>query len=176
LRAELTRQTPFHKAHSTEIAGLSKVVGDDERFYNNLFVGHNGLVDYGEKSVNLRAAGNVFLAGAKPATDKHRSLVLSEADPGMELKQRPDGWYLHIALDDQWARQDDLSLVTSKVLDKARIPDLPYEQPDGASYRIDTDYFGKKRNEENPFPGPFAKPDQGRKQLWKVWPVALDTE
>ena len=38
LRAELTRETPFHKAHSTQVAGLSKVVGDDERFYNNLFV------------------------------------------------------------------------------------------------------------------------------------------
>ena len=31
-----------------------------------------------------------------------------------------------------------------------------FEQPDGTPYRIDIDYFGKKRNEGNPFPGPFA--------------------
>jgi len=175
LRAELTRETPFHKAHSTKIAGLSKVVGDDERFNNNLFVGHNGLAGYGKEAANLRAAGNVFLAGAKPATDEHRSLVLPDANAGLELTEEPDGWYLHAALDDRWVQQDDLTLVTTKLLGKAKIPNLPYEQPDGAPYRIDTDYFGKKRNVERPFPGPFAKPDQGTKRIWKVWPVALDT-
>lgn len=174
LRAELTRETPFHKAHSTQVAGLSKVVGDDERFYNNMFVGHNGLSGYGEEAVNLQAAGNVFLAGAKPATDEHRSLVLPGAKTGLELKERPDGWYLHMATDDRWLQQDSLSLVTTKLLGKAKIPDLPYEQPDGAPYRIEADYFGKKRNEQNPLPGPFAKPHQIGKQTWKLWPVALD--
>jgi alpha-N-arabinofuranosidase len=174
LRAELTRETPFHKAHSTQVAGLSKVVGDDERFYNNLFVGHNGLAGYGKEAVNLQAAGNVFFGEARPATNEHRSSVLPDADPGLELQERPDGWYLHMTLGDRWVQVDDLSLVTTKRLGKAKIPNLPYEQPDGAPYRIDTDYFGDKRNEQNPSPGPFAKPDQGTKQIWKVWPVALD--
>ena len=153
--------------------GLAVPIRDDERFHNNLFVGrHGGLDVYGEKAVNLQAAGNVFLAGAEPATDEHRAMVLTDVDPGLEFEEGPDGWHLHITLDDRWVQQDDLSLVTTKVLRKAKTPDLPYEQPDGAPYRIDTDYFGKRRNEESPFPGPFAKPDQSRKQIWKVWPVA----
>lgn len=36
--------------------------------------------------------------------------------------------------------------VTAEMLGKAKIPDLSYEQPDGTPYRLDTDYFGKKRN------------------------------
>ena len=47
---------------------------------------------------------------------------------------------------------------------------LPYQQPDGSPYRIDADYFGKKRNAAGPFPGPFELPDGG-KQVLKVWPV-----
>ena len=67
MRAELSRETPYHKPHSTEVRGLSKVVGDDERFHNNLFVGRGGLSIYGEKAVNLQAVGNLYLAGAKRA-------------------------------------------------------------------------------------------------------------
>src|SRR5581483_9565198 len=33
------RQTPYHPAHSTALAGLASVKGGDCRFYNNLFVG-----------------------------------------------------------------------------------------------------------------------------------------
>jgi hypothetical protein len=36
---EFSRQTPYHPAHSTTVAGLSNVHGGDCRFYNNLFVG-----------------------------------------------------------------------------------------------------------------------------------------
>ena len=30
--------TPFHKPHSTEVAGLHDNPSGDDRFYNNLFV------------------------------------------------------------------------------------------------------------------------------------------
>ena len=33
---------------------------------------------------------------------------------------------------------------------------------------IDTDYFGKKRNKENPTAGPFERPGKGDLRL-KVW-------
>jgi alpha-N-arabinofuranosidase len=58
--------------------------------------------------------------------------------------------------------------VTSVLLGRAAIPDLPYEQPDGAPIRIDTDYFGRKRNEVNPTPGPFEHPGQRFLKL-RVW-------
>ncbi|MCX6998112.1 MAG: hypothetical protein NTV49_13775 [Kiritimatiellaeota bacterium] len=157
----MTRETPFHKAHSTQIAGLSKVVGDDERFYNNLFVGHNGLAGYAKDAVNLQAGGNVFLAGSRPAANERSPLLLPGTSPRLELQERPDGWYLRMTMDDSWLRDGGRALVTSDVLGKAKVPDLPYEQPDGAPIRIDTDYFGKQRNAANPAPGPFENPGSG---------------
>ena len=68
----------------------------------------------------------------------------------------------------EWENQQR-PLVTTELLDKAKIPGLPYEQPDGTPYRLDTDYFGKSRESENPNPGPFAGLKRGR-QLVKVWP------
>ncbi|MGC4055892.1 MAG: right-handed parallel beta-helix repeat-containing protein [Paludibaculum sp.] len=36
---ELSRWTPYHRAHSTALAGLSNIQGGDDRFYNNILVG-----------------------------------------------------------------------------------------------------------------------------------------
>jgi alpha-N-arabinofuranosidase len=38
---------------------------------------------------------------------------------------------------------------------KAIIPGLAFENPNGSPIRIETDYFGRKRNIVNPSPGPF---------------------
>ena len=59
-------------------------------------------------------------------------------------------------------------LVTTELLGKAKIPDFRYENPDGSPLRIDTDYFGKQRNEANPTPGPFESPGSGPLTV-KVW-------
>jgi len=45
---------------------------------------------------------------------------------------------------------------------------LPYERADGSAIRIDTDFFGKKRDVSNPTPGPFERPGIGPLRL-KVW-------
>ena len=39
-RPEPRRSTPYHKAHSTALAGLYSTTGGDNRFYNNLLVGN----------------------------------------------------------------------------------------------------------------------------------------
>jgi alpha-N-arabinofuranosidase len=168
LRAELTRATPFHKPHSTQVLGLSKVVGDDERFHNNLFVGHSGLAVYGETAVNLRAAGNVFLAGAKPSTQDREALVVADFKL-TKLEEKPDGWWLEISLDPAWKSRQTRGVVTTDLLRKAMVSDASFEKPDGTPYRIDTDYFGNKRHTDNPAPGPFRFPSEKRTRL-KVWP------
>lgn len=58
----------------------------------------------------------------------------------------------------------------TELLGKAKVPNLPYTQPNKTPYRIDTDWFGKKRNISNPFPGPF-EPDSSGKQVLKVRPT-----
>jgi hypothetical protein len=79
-----------------------------------------------------------------------------------------DGLYLVITADKAWATERIRQLVTTELLGKAVIPDQAFENPDGTPLRIDTDYFGKKRNEKNPFPGPFEI-SAGGKQTLKVW-------
>ena len=164
----MSRETPFHKAHSTEVAGLRNIPGGDDRFYNNIFVSDAGLAHYDKAAQPVQMAGNVFLKGAKPSTHEQNPLVLPDFDPAIKLVEEKDGVYLHITLDKAWAEKQPRPLVTTELLGKAKIPDLPYEQPDGSPYRLDTDYFGKKRTAANPGPGPFELP-AGGEQVLKVW-------
>jgi len=85
LRPELRRETPFHKAHSTEVAGLRNIKGGDDRFYNNIFVGHDGLAPYDKAAQPMQMAGNVFLKGARPSKHEQDRLVQPEFDPGIKL-------------------------------------------------------------------------------------------
>ncbi|MHC4912559.1 MAG: right-handed parallel beta-helix repeat-containing protein [Planctomycetota bacterium] len=181
------RTTPYHKAHSTEIAGMHDLPGGDHRFYNNIFTSpgrkvswptkipthlntqhYLGLVTYDAANLPVYMADNVFFGRAKPSKHEKNPLVQPKVEPGFKLMEKSDGWYLQIEFNKKWA-DHKRSLVTTEMLGKAKIPDLPYEDPDGKPYRLDTDYFGSKRNTKNPYPGPFNKQKQG-KQLIKVWP------
>ncbi len=168
LRPELGRETPFHKAHSTEVAGLHKIPGGDDRFYNNIFVGAGGLAEYDAAHLPMWMAGNVFLNEAAPSKHETSPVVKSEPVPVPRLTEGPDGWHL------EWALGSDLPaatrpLVTTDLLGKAAIPGLPYERPDGTPIRVNTDYFGKPRNESNPTPGPFENLADTTPRV-KVWP------
>ncbi len=173
LRPELGRATPFHKAHSTEVAGLRNIEGGDDRFYNNIFVNYGGLAPYDKAAQPMWMAGNVFVKGAHPSKYEQDPLVRQEFDAGIKLVEEKDGVYLHIMLENTWDEKRPRQLVTTELLRRAKVPDLLYEKPGGSPYRIDTDYFGKKKNTANLFPGPFEFPEDGR-QVLKVWPtVAL---
>ena len=169
LRKEFGRKTPYHKPHSTEIAGLSNILGDDERFLNNIFAGYEGLTVYDAwQAKNVIAAGNVHLAGAKPHSNENTSLTDENFDPGIKLQEKADGWWLEMTTDENWTSAQKRDIITTKLLGIAKIPNAPFEQRDGIPYRLDTDYFGKKIN-NNPSPGPFNF--SGKKVIrLKVWP------
>lgn len=149
------RQTPYFKAHSVKDMKLSDISQKDERFHNNLFVGGGGLAGFGEKVVNLQAAGNVYLAGAKPNANERDALLVADFKANPKLEEKPDGWWLEMSVDPAWISRQKRALVTTEALGRAKVPDALFEQPDAAPYRLDWDYFGKRRNPENPAPGPF---------------------
>lgn len=163
-----SRQTPFLKAHSTAVAGYHDNPRGDDRFYNNLFVQHADLSVYDNTPLPMTMKGNVFLDGAKSSGHEKDPLVLPNIDPKAKLQAKPGGLFLQIKFDKAWSEAGQHQLVTTALLGKASIPDLPYEQPDGAPIRIDTDYLGKARSETNPTPGPFERPGQGLLNI-KVW-------
>ena len=163
-----SRQTPFLKAHSTAVAGLHDNPRGDGRFYNNLFVQHADLSVYDNTPLPMTMGGNVFLDGAKSSGHEKDPLDLPNFDPETKLQAEPGGLFLQIKFDKAWSEAGQHQLVTTALLGKASISDLPYEQPDGAPTRIDIDYSGKRRSESNPTPGPFERPGQGLLNI-KVW-------
>jgi alpha-L-arabinofuranosidase len=165
-----SRLTPFHKAHSTEFAGLHDNPCGDVRFYNNIFAERGDASPYDKTKLPVRMAGNVFLKGAKPCKEEVAPLVKPDFDPLLTLLEKPDGWYLTLREDKAWREEAKRPLVTGGLLGKARIPDLPYENADGSPIAVKTDYFGIRRNEQNPFPGPFEAIKDGKQEV-KVWPI-----
>jgi len=156
------RQTPFHKAHSTEVAGLHDNPPGDDRYYNNVFVERGNLSSYDTAQLPVWMNGNVFLKGAKPSKHETEPLVKPEYDPAIKLVEKADGCYLEMTFDKAWSAERTRKLVTTEALGKAAIPNLPYENPDGSPLKIDTDYSGKQRNATNPSTGPFENPGQGQ--------------
>jgi hypothetical protein len=187
---ELRRDTPFHPAHSTAMAGLVNIHGGDNRFYNNLFVGPGsatpgtdkpagksagkrpwqttgfGLWVYDTREFPLQTAGNVYYNASRPYAKETKPLV-DAADPKIQLVEQGQHAYLHLTLGPT-VRQPGTKLVTTQLLGKARIAGLPYENADGSPLAIDADYFGNTRNKANPTPGPFENPAAGPLVL-KVW-------
>jgi alpha-N-arabinofuranosidase len=163
-----SRMTPFHKAHSTEVAGMHDNPCGDDRYYNNVFVERTDLSPYDAAKLPVSMSGNVFLNGAKPSKQESNPLLNTKFDPALKLVEKSGGFYLELLLDKAWNPEQTRPLVTTELLGKAAIPNVPYEQPDGAPIRIDTDYFGKKRNEAGPTPGPFENLGTGPRTL-KVW-------
>jgi alpha-N-arabinofuranosidase len=181
---ELGRETPYHPAHSTTVAGLVKIKGGDDRFYNNLFVGRGesaakpagnataaadgfGLWVYDAREFPLATGGNVYYRGARPYAKEAKPIVEAAVDPQAKLVEEGGGLQLHLTLGPA-VEKAETKLVTTELLGKARIPGLPYENRDGTPLKIDTDFFGKPRDPASPTPGPFEKPGAGPVVL-KVW-------
>lgn len=165
------RSTPFHPAHSTEIAGLYAAARGDSgdcRFYNNLFAAPCNLQAMDNSVLPCFAAGNVFTKGTQASKFDTDALVKPDYDVGVKLEQKADGWYLKLTEDKAWRDEAKRKLVTTESLGKASIPDLPFENADGSPLRVHTDYSGKKRAAANPFPGPFEKISDGQQRI-KVW-------
>ena len=168
------RLTPFHKAHATELAGMHNSPSGDVRFYNNLLVQRGDASPYNTAMLPVWMDGNVYLKGAKPSRHENAPLLKPEFDPQIKLTEKQDGWYLELTVDPAWAAEQPRKLVTTARLGKASIPGLPFENADGSPIRIATDYFGRKRNADNPFPGPFEL-SSDCKQILHVWPTPTPT-
>ena len=183
---ELRRDTPYHPTHSTTVAGLAKINGGDNRYYNNLFIGagvtpveipktderHRRVSGYGLWVYDIRehasyAGGNVYLHGARPYSRETGALSLPQANPQVKLVAEGDRFFLQAQFGTEPSKAATRP-VTTALLGQARIPNLPYENPDGSPLAIDIDYFGKKRDATRPTAGPFEAPASGALNV-KVW-------
>jgi alpha-N-arabinofuranosidase len=183
---EPNRETPYHPAHSTMVAGLARTQGGDNRFYYNLFVGTgmsdqpnaeqraaagnrpgSGLWVYDRRPLPLLTEGNVYFFGATPYVHEDSPLALLEHDPAVRLDQQGEQAVLEMVLDRQPAVTAE-GCITTERLGKAAVSGQAYENADGSPITIDSDYFGVKRGMTHPTPGPFEKLGTGVVR-WRIW-------
>ena len=166
---EPRRSTPYHKAHSTALAGLNSTTGGDDRFYNNIFVGGGseadtnplrtgsfGLWVYNHRDYPLQTGGNVYLRGARPYVGEAAGLNLPECDPKIQVVEEGARVYVRMNLDPR-VRQLAAVAVNTAMLGRTKVAGLPYENADGSPLVM------KEKS-----PGPFLDPGSGDLKL-KVW-------
>lgn len=180
------RETPYHPAHSTTVAGLKSIRGGDNRYYNNVLVGAgaaaieaprkedrhrrtagHGLHVYDQRELLLHTGGNVYYRGARPYLAETDAVVRPDGDPRVSLVEENGRFFVHLVVGPE-LEAAATRLVTTDLLGKAAIPQLAYENADGSPLSVDRDFFGRKRDRTRPAPGPFEDPGRGEVKL-RVW-------
>ncbi|NUP85607.1 MAG: hypothetical protein HUU30_07615 [Burkholderiaceae bacterium] len=184
---ELKRVTPYHAAHATTVVDRANIPGGDDRWYNNVFTGgateppkvdpkifnaRRRFTGYGTWIYDARehpsfAGGNVYYRNARPSASEVSPVVLPTTDPQVKVVAEDDRVFLQADFPAE-CREAATQPVTTALLGRARIPNLPFENPDGSPLTIETDYFGKKRDATRPTAGPFENAAAGPQRL-KVW-------
>jgi hypothetical protein len=175
---EPNRFTPYFLAHSTDIAGLTTILGGDDRFYNNIFVGSGDKSDnynkmkhgtevYNNAKLPVWMSGNIYFWGAKPSDKEKNTIGSSGFNPGIKLVETGENVFLQISFNNSYIG-NKVEIITTEKLGKAKVPKVLFENPDGTPVNIDKDYFGHSRSGENAVAGPFVDLGKGNLIL-KVW-------
>ena len=171
---EHARYTPYMLPHSTDVAGISIIVGGDDRYFNNIFApaavskqpaGKYGLAAYSKTAYPVVADGNVYYGKAKPYSGEKHYLSLPDVDPQLKFEEVGDEVYVVLTVKDL----DKVSTqrITTEIIGKSKLARQLYESSDGTPIVFDSDYSGAKRS-SNPKPGPFANVDNGTVRI-RVW-------
>jgi len=160
------RTTPVFKPHTTEKITLKGIPGGDDRWYNNIFAGE-GLEKYEKAKLPVYVNENVYLNGAKHYQKEQKFVEKKEFNPKVRLENEDGKLLLYITYDKAIGNLNN-KLVTTDLLGKTFITRQQFEKTDGSPIAIVTDFFGKKRNNNNPMVGPFEHLKPGINKL-KVW-------
>jgi hypothetical protein len=183
-RPEPDRWTPYHRAHSTALAGVTLTHGGDNRFFNNVFnggpeapstgagarspsVAGYGTWVYDSRKFPSRMGGNVYLRGARPYAMETDPWLLTDADPKAPVIEEGNNAFLRLTPHPAMFTASTVR-VTTELLGKTQVTELGYEEIDGSPLVIGTDYFGKPHGSARPVAGPFADSASGEVKL-RVW-------
>ncbi len=109
------------------------------------------------KHLPVWSAGNVYLGGAKAWKNESGALVVPDADVFAEVEET-DGVKPVLKTNVyEFIKGFACEMVDSDVLGKAFEPEQRFENPDGSTITLDTDYNGDVRG-AGVIPGPFAAP------------------
>jgi len=184
LLASTNRATPYHAPHSTEVTGFTAMYGGDDRYYQNIFVGGRtpdlvGTAGFDGHPTSLEEyidtidakrpcdhsefletkqpvyiAGNVYVNGAKAFNEETDKLNKPEFDAGFMLEKEDGKLYLNITMPDGFNHFKS-SPHNTHSLGRARFVDADFENFDGSSLELNTDYLDASADYES-VPGPIA--------------------
>jgi alpha-N-arabinofuranosidase len=163
------RQTPSLVPHETDIVAVVRAVNGDHRMYNNHLVAPAAFAAFDGDFLPCMGSGNVYTGAGNggPSSYETGALVDAAFNAGVTLTEEAGGmWMLQYATDSAWATHQTRALVDTALLGSANITRQPYTLPSGAPLVIDVDYFGKARDQANPFPGPFEAAGAVKVQVW----------
>jgi hypothetical protein len=80
LRSVMERATPYHRPHSTQVAGYAFIIGGDDRWVGNLFVGGDAATAYGpgRESVDSTAAGTAGYDGYPASFEEYMARIAAQ--------------------------------------------------------------------------------------------------
>lgn len=192
----LDRSTPYHVPHSTKVAGTSLVYGNDDRWYQNIFVGgeetdkNYGTADYNgaptslEEYISLVKAlghGDVQLFAKVPlpayingnvylagakAFSSEKIHYISDFEPHVSVEERADGVYLKFCLPKD-ALALPTQLIDTKTLGKTYMSEEYYESSQGEEVILDYDLLNQKHT-ATPTPGPIQNLQDGMNEIL-IW-------
>ncbi|MEN8203004.1 MAG: hypothetical protein ABFS28_10440 [Bacteroidota bacterium] len=191
-----SRYTPYHIPHSTDVMGLAVIHCGDDRIYNNLYIptdfkpdiGEPEFIGFGQVAYNsikyptlansadngidnsfpVYAADNLYFRNAEPYKEESGALTVPGFDPQLRIVEEGERIYLEVIFDKS-VEGMDTEMITTKFLGTTIMTRSGFDNPDGTDLVIDRDYFGNKRDPDNPTVGPFELIEPGKMRI-KVWP------
>jgi hypothetical protein len=192
----LDRSTPYHFPHTTEVASTAVVYGGDDRYYNNLFVGGEGIENCGTAIYNANTASyeeyiekvlsqgvgdlemfkrveqpayvgaNAYLNGAEGFEREKDGYTDKAFNPGVKIVDEGDKVYLEMTVKKEML-DVPTQIASTATLGTARIVDAIFDDPNGNPIVLDRDYLGATRSAK-PVVGPIdsLKPGANRIQVW----------
>lgn len=103
-----------------------------------------------------------FAKGAQSSKFDHEALLKTDFDPGINVIQQAEGWYLELGADQARATEQKRQAAVTEMLGKAFIRNFALGKPDGSALAIEAGCFRKRKDILNPFPGPFEFNEGGK--------------
>lgn len=194
-RLMLDRATPYHVPHSTLIAGFAPVYGGDDRFYNNIFIGQEGIPNVGTEIYNdyttslsefkeavakeegdhesfhkikqpVYIEDNAYFNKANQFNREDRNFIDKSVNPDLSISEEGNDVYLNISLPESFIEFKG-KVYDTETLPKVRIVDADFEDENGNSLTLNTDLNDDLRENESMI-GPLQTLTTGNNKV-KIW-------
>ncbi|WP_214307447.1 right-handed parallel beta-helix repeat-containing protein [Staphylococcus pseudoxylosus] len=194
-RLMLDRATPYHVPHSTLIAGFAPVYGGDDRFYNNIFIGQEGIPNVGTEIYNgyntslsefkeavakeegdhesfhkikqpVYIEDNAYFNKANQFNREDRNFIDENVNPNLSIVEEGNEVYLNISVPESFIEFKG-KVYDTETLPKVRIVDADFEDGNGNSLTLNTDLNDELREHESMI-GPLQTLTTGNNKV-KIW-------